>query len=245
MKGIGALTGKVGATEIYARKRQASASDRYTTGFERGKEQFGATFFENEVGKDVMSGFIKNMQSGTDVAAKTMAIQLAGYVSDGIMSAEQAHSVASQIGINLNNTTLTSQISGQLLDLIGPSGEDLLKNPLEVRVKLVEEQRDLTKQLGSNFASQMEKDTNAFSRDNLLGSIGTMIPGGQIVQSILSGSATGKGYNFAEAFTQTDSEKMAASSAARGTQDLEFNQSQIDSLNAQYDKEVKAKTNRR
>ncbi len=239
MKGIGALTGKVGATEIYARKRQASASDRYTTGFERGKEQFGATFFENEVGKDVMSGFIKNMQSGTDVAAKTMAIQLAGYVSDGIMSAEQAHSVASQIGINLNNTTLTSQISGQLLDLIGPSGEDLLKNPLEVRVKLVEEQRDLTKQLGSNFASQMEKDTNAFSRDNLLGSIGTMIPGGQIVQSILSGSATGKGYNFAEAFTQTDSEKMAASSAARGTQDLEFNQSQIDSLNAQYDKEVK------
>lgn len=240
MKGIGALTGKVGASEIYDRKRKASASDRYTTGFERGKEQFGATFLENEVGKDVMSGFTKSLASGTDTSAKQMAVQLAGYVSDGIMTAEQAHSVASQIGINLNNTTLTSQISGQLLDLIGPGGEDLLKNPLEVRVKLVEEQRDLTKQLGNNFASQMEKDTNAFSGNNLLGTLGTnLLPGGQLVQSILSGSATGDGYNFAEAFTQTDSEKMAASSAARGIQDLEFNRSQQDSLNVQYDKEVK------
>ena len=240
MKGIGALTGKVGASEIYDRKRQGNASDRYTTGFDRGKEQFGATFLENEVGKDVMSGFTKSLASGTDTSAKQMAVQLAGYVSDGIMTAEQAHSVASQIGINLNNSTLTSQISGQLLDLIGPSGEDLLKNPLEVRVKLVEEQRDLTKQLGNNFASQMEKDTNAFSRNNILGTLGTrLLPGGGIVQKALSGSATGAGYNFAEAFTQTDSEKMAASSAARGSQDLEFNRSQQDSLNVQYDKEVK------
>lgn len=240
MKAVGELTGKVGASEIYARKRSTSVSDRYTTGFERGKQQFGSTFLESEVGKGVMSGFTENMKSGTDTAARQMALQLAGYVSDGIMTAEQAHSIASQIGINLNNQTLTSNISGQLLELVGPSGEDLLKNPLEVRVRLVEEQRDLSKQAGVNFADRMKEDMNAFSKDNLLGTLGTVTtPGGWLTQKILSGSATGKGYNFKEAFTQTTSEKLAASTAAMGAQDLEFNQSQIDSLNAQYDKELK------
>jgi hypothetical protein len=200
MKGIGALTGKVGASEIYDRKRQANASDRYTTGFDRGKEQFGATFLENEVGKDVMSGFTKTLASGADNAAKTMAVQLAGYVSDGIMSAEQAHSVAKQIGINLKDTTLTSQISGQLLDLIGPGGEDLLKNPLEVRMKLVNEQQSLT----DDYLTQLESWAN--------GDKGMMINEGK---------------------------SFAAASAAAGSQNLEFNQAQIDSLNNQYDKELK------
>jgi TP901 family phage tail tape measure protein len=213
MKGIGVLTGKVGASEIYDRKRQANASDRYTTGFERGKEQFGATFFENEVGKDVMSGFVKNMQSGTDTAAKTMAIQLAGYVSDGIMSAEQAHSVASQIGINLNNSTLTSQISGQLLDLIGPSGEDLLKNPLEIRMKLVQEQRSLSTNLTDRFEEDMAKES----------------AGGNPINILFEGTR----------------KKMAADVAAMNVQNLEFNRAQEDSLNAQYDKDLKILQTRR
>ncbi len=205
MKSIGELTGKVGASEIYARKRSTSVSDRYTTGFERGKQQFGSTFLESETGKDVMSGFTESMKSGTDVAAKQMALQLSAYVSDGVMTAEQAHSVAKQIGINLNNQTLTSQISGQLLDLISPSGEDLLKNPLEVRVKLVEEQRDLSKQIGSMFKKEMANPTDEFTD-----------------------------------FTANDNaKKMAGQVAAYGAQNLEFNQAQIDSLNVQYDKELK------
>jgi len=213
MKGIGALTGKVGASEIYDRKRQGNASDRYTTGFDRGKEQFGATFLQNEVGKDVMDGFTKSLASGSDTAAKQMAIQLAGYVSDGIMSAEQAHSVASQIGINLNNQTLTSQISGTLLDLIGPSGEDLLKNPLEIRMKLVEEQRGLSTNLTDRFEQDMDKDS----------------AGGNPINILFEGTR----------------KKMAADVAAMNVQNLEFNRAQEDSLNAQYDKDLKILQTRR
>ena len=213
MKGIGALTGKVGASEIYDKKRQANASDRYTTGFDRGKEQFGATFLENEVGKDVMDGFTKSLASGSDTAAKQMAIQLAGYVSDGIMSAEQAHSVASQIGINLNNQTLTSQISGTLLDLIGPSGEDLLKNPLEIRMKLVKEQRGLATNLTDRFEQDMDKES----------------AGGNPINILFEGTR----------------KKMASEIAAMNVQNLEFNRAQEDSLNAQYDKDLKILQTRR
>ena len=221
MKSIGELTGKVGASEIYARKRSTSVSDRYTTGFERGKQQFGSTFLESETGKNVMSGFTESMKSGTDVAAKQMALQLSAYVSDGVMSAEQAHSVASQIGINLNNQTLTSQISGQLLNLIGPSGEDLLKNPLEVRVKLVEEQRGLTKSATDLFAKDVQR---------------------QVAQEGQQRGGLNLGlfdYSFGELFGQTGSEKLASQTVAMGAQNLEFNQAQIDSLNVQYDKELK------
>ncbi len=221
MKSIGELTGKVGASEIYARKRSTSVSDRYTTGFERGKQPFGSTFLENEAGKGIMSTFVENMKSGTDTAARQMAVQLSGYVSDGVMTAEQAHSVASQIGINLNNQTLTSQISGQLLELIGPSGEDLLNNPLEVRVKLVQEQRGLTKSATDLFA----KDVKA-----------------QVAQEGQQAGGLNLGvsdYSWGELFGQTGSEKLAAQTAAMNTQNLEFNQAQIDSLNLQYDKELK------
>jgi TP901 family phage tail tape measure protein len=200
MKAIGELTGNVGASEIMSRRRSGSVSDRYTTGFERGKQQFGTTFLENAAGKDIMVQFVENMKSGTDTAARQMAVQLAGYISDGVMSAEQAHSVASQIGINLNNQTITSQISGQLLELVGPSGEDLLINPLEVRLKLVNEQQSLT----DDFKKELQNWADS---------------------SEFIGIGEGK--------------KFAAASAAAGAQNLEFNQAQIDSLNVQYDKELK------
>ena len=199
MKAIGELTQKVGASEIMSRKRSESVSDRYTTGFERGKQQFGATFLDNKVGKDAMSTLVENMKSGTDTAARQMAIQLAGYISDGVMSAEQAHSVASQIGINLNNQTLSSQISGQLLDLIGPNGEDLLTDPLTVRLNLVREQASL----GADSLNMLTDWT--------------------------SGGDT----------TNTQAKAAASAGAAMGAQTLEFNQAQIDSLNVQYDKELK------
>ena len=199
MKAIGELTGRVGASEIMAKKRSESVSDRYTTGFERGKQQFGATFLENAVGKDAMAQLVENMKSGTDVAARQMALQLAGYISDGVMTAEEANSVASQIGINLNNQTLTSQISGQLLDLVGPNGENLLTDPLTVRVNLVREQQAL----GSQSLNMLTDWNSGGDTDN------------------------------------SAAKAAAAAGAALGAQTLEFNQAQIDSLNVQYDKELK------
>ena len=204
MKAIGEMTGKVGASEIFARKRRTSVSDRYTTGFERGKQQFGATFMGDQVGKDMITNISESLKSGSTNTAKQVAVELAGYISDGILTSQQAHSIAEQIGIDLNNSSLGANISGTLLDLVGPAGEDLLKNPLEVRIKLVNEQQSLT----DDFTREIETWANA---------------------------NTG---------SRSDSEneatiKYAAASAAAGAQNLEFNQAQIDSLDNQYDKELK------
>jgi len=163
MKSIGEMTNKVGASELMAKRRTQGSADRYTTGFERGKQQFGTTFLESDVGKGVLQGFKDNIvRNGTEISAKQMAVQLAGYVSDGILSAEQAHSVAESIGLNLKNTALGAQISGQLLDLIGPNGEDLLKNPLEVRVNLVNQQRDVSASLNNQLQGSVTDTRNSW-----------------------------------------------------------------------------------
>jgi TP901 family phage tail tape measure protein len=225
MAQIGQLTNTVGASEIYARKRQAGAADRYTTGFERGKQQFGETFIDSEVGKSIFESFKQNMTAGGIDAVKAISVQLAAYVSDGVMTAEQAHSVASQIGIELNNTTLISQISGQLLNLIGPEGQDLTKDPLNVRMNLVSEQRSLSTGATKNLTDQIEyankKAMSGFEMDPVTG----------VTQWLWEKGAA--------AFTETDADKSAAQIAALNANNLELNLAQQDSLSKQYDTEIK------
>jgi TP901 family phage tail tape measure protein len=248
MARIGEITNKVGASEIMSKRRNQQASDRFVTGFERGKQPFGTTFLESEVGKEVFEGIKENIvRNGAEVSAQQMSIQLAGYVSDGILSAEQAHSVAEAIGLNLRNTALGAKISAELLDLIGPSGEDLLKNPLEVRVNLVNAQRDVSEQISGGLANNLSSYNT--SAENLISQaskivipgIGPMTALGGLLQGTSLGDRLAPGflqYSAAEMFTQTAGEAMASGAAAYGAQNLEFNQAQIDSLNLQYEKEI-------
>jgi TP901 family phage tail tape measure protein len=210
MKGIGALTGKVGASELYARKRKEGSDNRFTEGFDRGKEQFGETFLSNEVGKTVFEGFKKSLTEGGIDSAKQIAIQLAAYVSDGVMTAEQANSVASQIGIELGNSTLSTKISGTLLELIGPEGQDLVKDPLNVRLKIVKEQSKLNADVEENLMQNIKDEYLTFNPLKF----------------------------FSPTFGESEGEKASAQYAALNVQNLEAIKAQEDSLSKLYDTQV-------
>ena len=210
MSAIGEITDKVGASELYKRKRQQGTGNRFTAGFERGKEQFGETFLSSEVGKAVYESFKKNLTAGGIASAKQISLQLAAYVSDGVMSAEQAHSVASQIGIELNNSTLTSQISGNLLELIGPEGQDLKTDPLNVRVNLVREQGKINDDVVKGMQDAIGQDYQWWNPAKF----------------------------FAPVFTESAGEKAAATTAALGVSSLELAQAQQDSLSKYYDTQI-------
>ena len=210
MSAVGAITDKVGASELYKRKRQQGTGNRFTAGFERGKEQFGETFISSEVGKTVYESFKKNLTAGGIASAKQISLQLAAYVSDGVMSAEQAHSVASQIGIELNNSTLTSQISGNLLELIGPEGQDLKTDPLNVRVNLVREQGKINEDVVKGMQDAIGQDYQWWNPAKF----------------------------FAPVFTESAGEKAAATTAALGVSSLELAQAQQDSLSKYYDTQI-------
>ena len=142
MKAISLITDKVGATELAARAAQSPASTRFTTGYERGKSQFGTTFLESDFGKQMYETFVKNLKDGGREAAQTIALELGTYISDGVLSAEQAFSIARSIGLNLKDMTVASQIKGELIALIGPDGTDVIENGITIRARIVEASED-------------------------------------------------------------------------------------------------------
>jgi hypothetical protein len=137
MAEIGAITGKVGASEIMA-KRRANGSTRDYIVRDRAGSDFGDTFMQSDVGKNMGKVLQENIKkSGAKEAAEVFATELAAYVQDGVLNAEQAQSIAYQIGINFKDTSLGIKIDASLASLIGPNGEDLTKDPMVVGMRLI------------------------------------------------------------------------------------------------------------
>jgi TP901 family phage tail tape measure protein len=163
MKKVGELTGKVGASEVMARRREGGNSDKFTTGFDRAGQQFGTNFLESQVGKDILTTFKTDLSKGGVDAVRNIALELSAYVADGLMTAEDANSVARSIGINMSDMTISSNISGKLREIIGPDGQDILTSPLVVRLKIADESATNIKQAfeayQSTNASQSSKES--------------------------------------------------------------------------------------
>jgi TP901 family phage tail tape measure protein len=140
MKKVGEITGKVGAAEIMARRREGGTTDKFTTGYDRVGQQFGTNFLSSDIGKSIYDTFKTNLSKGGTDAVKNIALELSTYVSDGLMTAEDANSVARSIGINMSDMTIAANIRGELTSLLGPDGQNLLKDPLNVRINIGKQQ---------------------------------------------------------------------------------------------------------
>ena len=221
MKEVGLLTGKVGASEIMARRREGGTANKFVTGFERAGQQFGANFLESEVGKSVFETFKTNLAKGGSSAMQTLALELSSYVSDGLMTAEDANSVARSIGINMSDMTISANIQGQIREVLGPDGKDLATNPLVVRLKISEESKDSAKDYVKSYMQYFED----FAKDAKSGKniLETFNPVGQkkALQDYLSAS------------------KIAAGAGASGVQSLEIIQSQRDAQSKLYDDQIR------
>ena len=242
LQSIGAVTGKVGASEIMDRRRQEAKSDRYTTNYDRKGQQFGTTFLESDVGKSMADGFAENIKiAGEGPASQQFAANLALAVSDGVMTSVEASDVVRQMAIKFGDTTLQPRVDAELNRLIGPYGEDLLKDPLQVRLNLIDDQSEISRISTDQLASSVISDNN--STNERWSNLAELTPGGAITQKILSGSNYGseetKGYNFGEFFTETKSEKVAAFGAASNANNMGAAQSQLDSYNLQAETKIK------
>ena len=139
MDEVGQITNKVGASRAMDEVRKKGVFGAYND-VERAGTSFGDTFLRSEVGKSMSAGFVDQMRiSGSATAAQDFALQLASYVSDGVLDASQAADIADQIGVQLGSRKYTAEILGNLRSIIGPNGEDLAKDPLRVRTRIVEQ----------------------------------------------------------------------------------------------------------
>lgn len=141
MNKVGQVTGKVGSSELMSRKNKDALYQDYNQVSRKGTE-FGNKFLKSNVGKDIQKAVSDNMlKNGNEVAAKDLARQLAYYVSDGVLTGEQANSVAQQIGINLKDQVFGINVKANIVSLIGADGNDLFKDPVEARINLIAETR--------------------------------------------------------------------------------------------------------
>jgi hypothetical protein len=207
MKQIGEITGRVGATEIMDKRRSSSTFDSFSQDYNRAGQQFGTNFMSSQVGQDISRGFGADISLDRGTAVKKFALQLSQYVSDGVISGVEAGDIARQVSVDFQDMSLYPSIIGQLTQLIGPDGSNLLKDPMKIRVLLSQEQTSL-----ANVSSEsIETSSKGQSFGSLFG----------------VGSPKDVEINAAN----------AAITAGLYVKALETTKSNIDATNVQYEKE--------
>ncbi len=133
------FAGNVTDKEIMDRRRTESFS-----GFQikNGKNTFGQSFLDSDAGKQLLSNTQKTISTSGDKAGiSQITSQMATAVSSGAMSAAQARSVVAQLAEEMGDYNFGIQVNSELMSMIGPDGENLLTDPLGVRVKMLDAQQ--------------------------------------------------------------------------------------------------------
>jgi TP901 family phage tail tape measure protein len=129
IEAVSEATGTVSATQSRRLQTEALVSGNK---IEPGGENFGQTFLGTDAGKGLLADVATQKSAGVKDMAKNLAVQLSTYVAQGVMTSDQAQSIAIQLGTELKDYKLSTDIRANLTSIIGPNGENLEKDPLQV-----------------------------------------------------------------------------------------------------------------
>jgi TP901 family phage tail tape measure protein len=260
VKSISEITGTVGATEIRQRANESMLSP---TGNQF--SSFGIDFVQDsDQGKAMLEDIERQFNSGrmVDEVGENMGRQLAQAIASGVLSVDQARSIASALGSELGDYTFGLNVSGKLTELLGVDGSDLLKDPLTVVLRIKEdtmkEQADSFEQaLGALDFESAWGLSIANTQDSALakwgeglktaGAAGVAAAG--LATVVTAGAATpatalaagvsalsyGAGVVVSTVAKSAENNELAAAALQLGVEGLAQNQSLLDSLNYQYD----------
>jgi len=250
VRDLSMISGKIGASEIQARKRQNLLNPL-------GEEQrkFGQNVLQSDTGKQILSdveGLIKQ-QFSTEQIGKILGTNLSQAVLQGAISTDQAASIASALGEELGSYAIPLNITATINQLVGPNGENLEKNPLKVAL-------DIKKESMKNVQSQFDFARNRRKREVTAGGTATTLAGTTGLAASGALLATGVGAPVAAALAvlsagaivkaaydqnkaKAANAKLDAAAVQLGIESIGQNQQLIDAINEQYDKKIKiAKT---
>ena len=248
---ISKITKTVSATESANKRRADMAS-----GVDAETRKSGQTYLTSAPGKALLKDInvqAKNGSSQKDIG-KNIATQLGVAISQGVLSMDQARSIASALGEQLGSYEIPAVITGELSELLGPNGQDLLKDPLIVIAKL---QENAVKQQETAFKTATSTEGGGtFKNGGALVAAGayTAAAGGATALAASAGliaasnfwnpvgwvaaavgvAAIAKG---AWDWNKASKEKAKLDSAAvqMGIANIESGNNSIDALNKQYD----------
>ena len=194
MEELAKFSGKVSATEIMDRRRKDSLSPFQ---IQTGKTTFGQSFVESDLGKQTLSAVTDSMKVGGRTGAQSQLLsQLTTGVAAGSLTADQARSIAANIGEQLGDYSFGMQVNAKMTELLGPNGENLEKDPIAIRVKLMQDAR----QKANSATDMMGKASRLTAGDagkaggyGLAGLIGggALAVGGGMASAVAGGAAAG------------------------------------------------------
>jgi TP901 family phage tail tape measure protein len=86
-----------------------------------------AEFVQSEAGKQMLKD-IGTVKAGGGNAVEALRNQLSTAIISGAIGTEEARAIAAEVGTALGDQSIAVGVSGELTKLMGPNGEDMLKN---------------------------------------------------------------------------------------------------------------------
>lgn len=255
MEELSKFSGKVSATEIMDRRRKSELSP---FPIQTGKTTFGQSFVESDLGKQTISAVTESMKIGGRTGAQSQLLgQLTTGVASGALTADQARSIAANIGEQLGDYSFGIQVNAKMTELLGPNGENLEKDPIAIRVKLMQDARQKANAavgMANTSSVLTSKDSSSFIRNagggliagGLAGGIGGAIAAGAGLGTSLGpigtvvGGLAGATVGGAIALKNRQQRTGATSGAAVAMQKMALEQQtqMMDSLELEYEKRI-------
>jgi len=246
------FAGKATGTERMDRKRLA---DRGQLVAATGKTTFGEAFVQSEAGQKVGKNFQENLKkNGRAQAQSDLKAQLVTSVMSGALNAEQAQSIAANIGASLGDAPIGIQIAGELQGIFGKNGRDITKDGIEIQTQLMADSSTKTK----NSITALNQDTAGIrGMDSQIvtggmvaagmglgaaagATLGTMIAGpigtgvGLLVGTAIGGIAGGVSAYFANKGNVEKIGKLSGAAVADATAMFEQSKQLLDAYEAEY-----------
>jgi TP901 family phage tail tape measure protein len=254
IKALSEFSGKVSAGEIMDKRREAALTP---FSVQTGKTTFGQSFVQSETGKGMVSATRESISKvGSQATQGQLVNQLVTAVSSGALDAMQARSIAANIAQEIGDYSFGINVNAKLLQLLGPNGENLLNNPLEVRVNLVQDTRKQVEALRNPDAvnrntADLTRSTTMAVAGSALAVAGTLAAFGVIAQAVPVVGTVAGGIALAAAGAVAlgagivgavdAAKKLGTTSGANvaiGMLALEQQQEMLDSLDLQYESRI-------
>jgi hypothetical protein len=224
---FGKITGRMSSAQIQDEKRRRNALELSPV-----SQRFGAQFRGSEFGAKFIENFTKNAQIPEVDAAKMLGTQLAGAVSQGVISNAEAESIISNIARANKDQKLELDARAVLREIVGPDGQDLATSPIEIQTKILLNNKEIQTQLQTAFANVVEKEMGGSKLGRIIG-LGTGIDKKEAAQlglAAIPGTAIGAKYGLKAAGatqrflsgTGMVAEGLTAAKAAEGSKIARF-----------------------
>jgi TP901 family phage tail tape measure protein len=250
LEGLAETSGNVTAGQIMDRRRQQGA-DVFQT--REGKTGFGESFLQSEAGKQISDSFAKVFnERGRATAIETITNQMATAVASGALDPGQARDIVAALGKQMDDYSFSIEVNSRLLTLLGPNGENLLKDPLKVRLDIISQSQQNVEAFGKVFSEEINLSiangldqggfvgTAAASGAIIGGAIGLAIAGplGAAIGGVVGGAGAGL-----TSFLGTQEQFNASAEAIGGfvassAIALQNQQEMLDSLQLEYEQRI-------